>query len=593
MNKIQQGTNHAYRYPLNPACYLRDHAVMYPKKHALTYPDKEHQGEISYGAMTFQDLDQRSDLEAYALYNQGFRRGDTVVFMVKPGPELFTMLFAMFKIGAVPVVVDPGMGLKRMLHCYSRVRAQRFLGVLPATVLRVMAFPLFSTIRSTVTVLGGSIVGQSKLLETVDHEQPFPLAEPNPDETALICFTTGSTGPAKAVEINYQMVQSMFVSIVEHSQIETDDIQLLTLPLFGFFGLMQGNRCVLPKMDPAMPAKANPKTIIQAIHQFKVTSLFASPALLNRLGAYGDYLKTRNKEKSNEKNGAVTPIGNPVSGQLASLRLVSCGGAPITLATMQSVTALLPEHAVFETTWGATEGLPITSMPIDGLLDETYDGLIRGEGLCLGRPVGKMRVKAITITDAAISHWTPNLVKPEKCVGELIIQGENVSDRYYQDEPSNRQNKIRMGDKIWHRTGDLGRIDAQGRIWFYGRKSQRVVLDKPDQTLYTVSIEGIINAHTEVYRSALVSVTDRDGGVSAVIVVELKQSGFNPVSNHRHQVRIRQELFALMMQHDVSKPVQQVLFHRSLPVDIRHNAKIDRQLLGRWAQRKLTARGVI
>lgn len=495
MNKLKPEASGAHHYPLNPACYLRDNAAVYAIKRALIYPEREYRGEVVYGAMTFQDLYRRSDQEAYALHSLGFRRGDTVVFMVKPGPELFTLLFALFKIGAVPVVVDPGMGLQRMLHCYSRVRAQRFLGVLPATLLRFMAFPLFSTIRSTATVVGGRIVGQTKRLETVDHDQPFPIAEPNADDTALICFTTGSTGPAKAVEINYQMVQSMFASIVEHSQIASHDIQLLTLPLFGLFGLMQGNRCVLPKMDPARPAKVNPETIIQAIHQFKVTSLFASPALLNRLGTYGDYLKTRNKEKNNEKNGAVTPIDNPVTGQLASLRLVSCGGAPITLATMQSVTALLPEHAVFETTWGATEGLPITSMPIDGLLHETNDGLIRGEGLCLGRPVGKLRVKAISITDAAISQWRPCLLVPENCVGELIIQGDNVSDRYYQDEPSNRDNKIKAGDGVWHRTGDLGRIDAQGRIWFYGRKSQRVVLAQSDQTIYTVPIEGIINAH--------------------------------------------------------------------------------------------------
>lgn len=546
----------------NPALYLRKHAVDHPNKIALYYPIKITAGKVVYRQLTYREIDEESDRAAYALQQANFRPGEKAVFMVKVGPELFVQVFALFKLGVIPVVVDPGMGIRRMLHCYHSVASENFVGIPVATLVRWLAPRMFASIRSAVTVFRGKIWGQNRLLKNVDVGQPFPIFEGVADSPALISFTTGSTGPAKAVECTQLMAQSMMEEMQSHAGITEKDVQLLTVPFFGVLGMMMGNTCVLPSMDPTRPADIVPEYLIQAIEDYKVTCMFASPSLLNALGRYG--------EKQNTK--------------LETLRMVSCGGAPMTLGTMHLFRKMLAKEANFETTWGATEGLPLTSINIDTLLDDTKAGMESGMGVCIGHPVGRVKVRIMRLVDGPIKNWSDDLDQREGEVGELIVQGPNISPRYHRDEKSDRENKIQDGDRIWHRTGDLGWRDEQGRIWFCGRKSHQIKLSEQNVTLYSVQGEGVVNSHPAVYRSALVCAKDMSKGGEnyPVICVELV-----PDSAQQDQDAIRDQILSLLAKHEATKFVKDVLFHPAFPVDIRHNAKIERHVLGEWATRVL------
>jgi acyl-coenzyme A synthetase/AMP-(fatty) acid ligase len=238
---------------LNPANLLRQHAATTPTKAALHYPVGVQDGKVLYQQLTYQDIEQLSDQAAYALRQAGFRPGDKTVFMLKPGPELFIQVFALFKIGAIPVVVDPGMGIKRMLHCFRRVGAETFMGIPVATLVRLIARRMFASIRASVTIVGGKIWRQQRLLAGIDTRQPYPIYQADSQAPALIVHTTGSTGPAKAVDCTQLMAHAMMDAMRLQANMSEGDVQLLTLPFFGVLGMMIGNTCVLPKMDPTTP----------------------------------------------------------------------------------------------------------------------------------------------------------------------------------------------------------------------------------------------------------------------------------------------------------------------------------------------------
>jgi len=224
----------------------------------------------------------------------------------------------------------------------------------------------------------------------------------------------------------------------------------------------------------------------------------------------------------------------------------------------------LPPGCRLFTPYGATEALPVACIT-DQELAETAAGTARGQGVCVGRPVGDLDVRIIAVADGPVGAAAP---LPPGQIGEICVRGPVASRAYFEKPEATRLAKIEDSGGFWHRMGDLGRFDDQGRLWFCGRKSQRVVPAAGGATLYTACVEGVLDAHPAVRRSALV----RARG-DAAVVVELEPG-------RKADAALRAELAALT-------PVKTVLFHPSLPVDARHNAKIQREKLGLWAEGKL------
>jgi acyl-CoA synthetase (AMP-forming)/AMP-acid ligase II len=285
--------------------------------------------------------------------------------------------------------------------------------------------------------------------------------------------------------------------------------------------------------------------------------MFASPALLNRVGAYG-------------KQNSV---------KLPSLKRVISAGAPVSPDNIEQFSALLGKEAEIHTPYGATEAVPIISIKSSEILSETRQLSQKGFGICIGRPINDIAIRIIKISDGPVETWSDDLMLPAGEVGEITVKGALVSPEYFGDPRSTTLAKINENGEIVHRMGDLGWLDDQGRIWFCGRKSHRVVTE--NQTLYTIPCEAIFNNHPRVFRSALVGVGPRFLQ-RPVICIELRKSKSG--KNRKH---LREELLALAAGHQLTQSIQTVMFHRSFPVDIRHNSKIFREKLAVWAQRKL------
>jgi len=554
--------------PLNIAQRLRDNAARWPERKALYYPAAKPGGAggtAAYEARTFRQLDDESDAIAHGLARVGLGRGTRTILMVKPGPELFSILFALFKIGAVPVVVDPGMGVRRMLHSYAAVGADAFIGIPVAHIARVLFRKTFATLKTWVTVgtrRGWSGPTLDELVARARGAGRFPIAATGADDLLMINFTTGSTGPAKGVEYTHRVADAMVQRIASHFGHGPDDVTLAPLPLFALFDLLIGATAVLPPMDPTRPARVDAARMIDAIRTFQVDSLFASPAFLHRVGTYA------------AAHGL----------QLPSIKSVVSGGAPVSAAVVQSFRKSMAPAAELHVTYGATEALPIASIESRPMLGDALAATRAGAGSCVGRPLDGLDVRIVRISDDPMPRWRDDLEVARGEVGEIAIAGPIVSPSYHGANDWNARTKIADGDRVWHRTGDLGALDDDGRLWFAGRKSQR--LATAQGPVYTVQWEEIFNGHPDVYRTALVGVGDGPAQ-RPVVCVELRQ----PASPER-QREIEAELRALAAAQPVTNgaDIAAFLFHRSFPVDIRHNAKIGREQLALWAAAALRER---
>ncbi len=504
-------------------------------------------------------MDQITDAYARGLASMGFEKGMKTIVMVKYSPELFHIILALFKIGAVPVIVDPGMGLSRMLHCYEQVGGEAFIGIPAAHILRLLKPKTFASVTKLLTVgrrLGWGGASLQQLAEGNDGAS-FKVAEANADDLLMINFTTGSTGPAKGVEFTHGQVDAMLQVMQRIYGIQPTDIGLVTLPLFALIDLFLGCGTVLAPMDPTKPAKVNPENIISAIDQFNITHVFASPALIHR----------------------ITPAAQANRARLTTLKHFVCGGAPATIAQLKGIAKALPEQARIETSYGATEALPIASIELKETLASTQELTAAGAGVCVGRPVEGLSCKTIRIEDTPIEAWDTTLETSPGEVGEIVLSGANVSQSYHDDATSDQLMKIKGADHLWHRSGDLGWLDDVGRLWFCGRKNHRVTTAQ--KQLFTVQCEHIFNQHSAVYRTALIGIDQNDTRDQLpVICVELRPGTSNPD-------QVIKELRSMAKDHEITADISTFLIHPSFPVDIRHNAKVDRTELRDWAEVQL------
>lgn len=539
----------------NIASCLPETAARQPFKKAVIFPhSRDAYGRVTYSHLTFSQLDAESDAVAAGLIKNGISKGVRTILMVRPSLEFFVLTFALFKAGAVPVVVDPGMGLKRMLECQMESRPEAFIGIPLAHVVRTIFPKYFATVKRAVTV-GKRLFWGGLSYEDVRIEGSGPvMTQTKWEDTAAILFTTGSTGPAKGVVYTHGIFGSQINQIRSMFEIGPDEIDLPTFPLFALFDPALGMTAVIPDMDPTKPAKANPEKIIEAINNHGVTNMFASPALLNRVGTFG------------EKHEIKIP----------SMRRVVSAGAPVHPANIARFEKMLSADAEIYTPYGATEAVPIIAISGTEILSETGRLSEQGFGMCVGRPIGDVEVRIIKITDAQIENWSDDLVVPTGEVGEITVKGNVVTRSYYNNPNADKISKIEDNDSFWHRMGDLGWQDSSGRIWFCGRKSHRV--ETIDKTLYTIPCEAIFSNHPAVFRSALVGTGPR-GAKTPVMCIELKK-GVSPSKTEQ----IKRELLEAASANPLTESIKTVLFHKDFPVDIRHNSKIFREKLAIWAE---------
>jgi len=508
--------------------------------------------------LSYRELEDRSNAIAAGLAKAGIVRGIRTVVMVRPSPEFFLLMFALFKIGAVPVLVDPGIARSALKQCLDEAQPEAFIGIPLAHAAR-MVLGWARRAKISVTVgrrwfWGGHTL---KKIEALGAGTGPQLADTQPDEAAAVLFTSGSTGLPKGVLYRHRHFVAQVDMLRRAFKVEPGGVSLPTFPPFALFDPALGLTSVIPDMDPTRPASADPRKLLHAIETFGVTQLFGSPALVEVLAQHG------------------VPM--------PSLQRVLSAGAPVPAAVVGKMRTLLPESAELWTPYGATECLPVAV--IEGReLQATRAMTENGAGTCVGRPVPPNVVRIIKITDGPIGYWSNDLRVMPGQVGEITVAGPSATDEYFNRAQATHGAKIRErvsghDERTVHRMGDLGWFDAQGRLWFCGRKSHRV--ESAGGLLCTEQVEPVFNVHPQVRRTALVGLGLR-GLQRPVLCVELI-----PGVKHAQHARIQRELESMAPRTPQTMRVRDFLFHPAFPVDIRHNAKIGREQLALWAAKKL------
>jgi acyl-CoA synthetase (AMP-forming)/AMP-acid ligase II len=532
---------------------------------------RDSSGRARYVHLTYRQLDEDSDRIALGLRASGIAPGTRAVLMVRPGLDLFALVFAVFKAGVVPVLIDPGIGLRNLGQCCREAAPELFIGI-PEAVLagRILGWGR-ETIRQRIIVAPrrGVRFPQALTLDRVRQEGEklreravdanFAPDSSATDETAAILFTSGSTGLPKGAVYTQGILSAQVEMIREMFAIEPGEVDLCTFPLFALFAPALGMTAIVPDMDPTRPARANPARLVEAIEDYGATNLFGSPALLRQL-VRGDH-------------ASVTRLSN--------LKRIVSAGAPVPAKTIERMAARLEPPAQVHTVYGATEALPVASIGSDEILGETRHATDQGRGVCVGRPVQGMEVRIIRISDDPIPEWSDELLVPDGTIGEIVVSGPVVTRAYFHLPEATGLAKIADRDRslLYHRMGDVGYLDDRGRIWFCGRKSHRVVL--PQEALFTIPCEAIFNTHPDVFRSALVGV-ERGGGMMPLICIEPARR-----LSRDEEERVRGELLERGARFPHTRRIRTILFHPAFPVDIRHNSKIFREKLAVWAGRRL------
>ncbi|QIR14118.1 olefin beta-lactone synthetase [Shewanella aestuarii] len=523
-----------------------------------------------YQELTFAQLHQQSDRLAYTLNAVGIVKGMKAVLMVTPSLEFFSLTFALFKAGIIPILVDPGMGVKNLKQCFIESEPDVFIGIPKAHVARRLLGWGRGSVKHVINVGGGVVQRWLAGCHSIDqllaqHPQfdrvAYPMEKLADDQMAAILFTSGSTGVPKGVVYSHKMFEAQISALKDDYGIQVGERDLATFPLFSLFGPALGMASIVPDMDASKPITANPKHLFAAIEQYQCSNMFVNPALLERLGQAGE--QTQHK--------------------LVSIKRVISAGAPATISSIKRFSQMLNDDVEVLNSYGATESLPISKIGSSALFSTT-EHTDNGGGICVGKAIEGVDISIIDITEQAITSWDDALQLTPNQIGEIVVKGPMVSQQYYQRPDATRVSKIAdtQANTMRHRMGDVGYLDDHGLLWMCGRKAHRVDATHPaplPQRYFSIPCERVFNTHPQVKRSALVAVTVNHQ-VVPLLCVELDKALVCSTSKALYQ-----QLLNIAQKHEHTQGISRFLIHPDFPVDVRHNAKIFREKLAVWAQK--------
>ncbi|NLF10068.1 MAG: AMP-binding protein, partial [Pirellulaceae bacterium] len=521
---------------------------------------RDRRGRRRYRQVSFAQLDCDSDRIAHGLRRLGVRPGTRLALLVRPGIDFVSLVFALFKSGATTVLIDPGMGKRTLLDCLAEAEPEGFVAIPPVHAVRAIFRRRFPKAELNVTVGRRWFWGGATLDELRAAPSGGNLPGVGGDDLAAIIFTTGSTGPPKGVLFSHANFDSQVDQIRECYDIRPGEIDVPCFPMFGLFNCAMGVTAVIPDMNPSRPALVDPRNIIEAVGDWRATQMFGSPAVLDRVGRYC------------EERRQVMP----------TLRRVLSSGAPVQAQVLRRMMDCIHPQGSVHTPYGATESLPVASIDAGEVLGETAEQTNRGAGVCVGRRFPRVRWKVIRIVDGPIRSIDEIEELPPGEIGELIVHGQMVTRCYVTRTEANVAAKIADGADLWHRIGDSGYLDVRDRFWFCGRVAHRVLTARGP--MYPVCCEAIFNQHPSIRRSALVG-AGPPGRQRPVVVLE-PHAGRMPKTDAERRALI-DEIRRLGADSPLTEGIADFLLHPAFPVDIRHNAKIFREKLAVWAEKRL------
>lgn len=491
---------------------------------------------------------------AAGLHTIGVRRGDRVSLLVQPGPTLTALVYACLRIGAVVVVADSGLGVRGLTRAQRGAQPGYLIGMTKAlAAARALGWPGERIATDPLTPAERRALGVAYQLADVaalGRDEVLP-PEPGPADEAAVLFTSGSTGPAKGVVYTHARLSALRDVLGEHFDVRPDSGLVTGFAPFALLGPALGTRSVTPDMDVSAPRTLTARAVADAVRASDAGIVFLSPAAILNVVATAGALDAGDR-------AALGRVGTFLS-----------TGAPISAELLGSAAALMPAAGA-HTPYGMTECLLVTDIDLHGIRAAAS---APDAGVCVGRPVGPGEV-LISALDADGAATGPPATAPG-VLGEVLIRAPHLKQRYDRLWLTDRAAARDTPPGRWHRTGDVGHLDAEGRLWIEGRLSH--VLVTADGPLAPVGPEQHVERVPGVRRAAVVGVGPA-GVQQAVAVLE-------PVAGTR-RAGLAPEQLAADVRAASPVPLAAVLV-APMPTDVRHNSKIDRTRLAAWASRVL------
>lgn len=528
---------------------------------AIHCPGARHVGAKKNSSYTFLEFNELTNAYARGLEENGIGTGDRVLLMADPGLPLTVMIIALFKLGAVPVLVSPGMSPEGLAKCFEETEPKAFVGSPRANLQRKMkgwGKPTCQLSISTGRSIPGVATGMKALYKIGMGDSREIFHHSMPGDIAAISFTAGNDGAPKCVAHQHGQISAQADVMRETFDIEANEVSLSTHPLFTVFDPALNVVSAVIDVDNSQPDQADAKRLVQAIEAYKVSNLCLSPALMKTLA---EHVKQEDIK-------------------LPLVRRIITFSATPRMEVIASLENALHDEARIYTAYGSAECFPatvVTNHDVDSTVEEMMES---GEGVCVGQPADNTEVKVIGPSDGKYKSMLDAPVLPPGMVGEIIVRGPHCSTKYWNQEEQTTHASIpdESGDS-WHRMGDMGSIDGNGRLWYCGRKSQRI--NTGEETLYPDQAEALFNQHPDVRHTALVGVGPT-GRQMPVLCIELRHK-LRPADNER----VHFDLLQLAQSCGLTRSVRTVLFHPGFPTDPLNSAAIPRAALSEWAAGKV------
>jgi len=509
---------------MNVAHLLVGQAGLRPNAPAIVEP----------GASTsFAELDDRSARCAGFLAEVGIRAGDHLLVFVPMSIDLYLALIAIFRIGAVATFLDPSAGGDFIDRCCQRVRPRALIAVTKAHLLRLTSRSLREIPRKF--TVGWPVPGARRWEHASGSSPVEAITERVDDDPALVTFTSGSTGLPKGAVRSHGFLAAQHAALERAIELKAGEVDLATLPIFSLANLASGVTTVIPDAELRRPGSIRPGPVLRQIAETKVTRCVASPAFFRRLL---------------DEPGAAS--------RLRSVNRIYTGGAPVFPDLLEQLQRSMPQASV-AAVYGSTEAEPIAHVEWAEISSDDQTAMFNGAGLLAGRPVNEIDVRIVenqwgTPMPPSTRAQFERQVLPARKPGEIVVHGRHVL-RGYLGGVGEEQTKWRVDDEVWHRTGDAGYLDESGRLWLLGRAEAKI--DDEDGTVYPFAVECAASRVKGVNRSALIRHHEQRW-----LVVQ-------------PNLGAPADLAAVLMRDLVWAKIRRVELVKEIPVDKRHNAKVD------------------
>ncbi|MFZ9630262.1 MAG: AMP-binding protein, partial [Ilumatobacteraceae bacterium] len=492
---------------------------------------------------TFAALHRAVEGIARGLADLGLRPGDRVAMLTPPGSNLVAAVYGVWRAGGVTVIADRGLGLRGLGAAVRGARAQWVIGP-PTAIAAAHTLRWAPGARAVAVGSRRAPSAVATLAELMQSSAPLP-PEPSADDEAAVLYTSGATGPAKGVRYRHRQLAAQRDALARTYGITPDDRLVAAFAPFALYGPALGITSTIPDVDVTTPGALTADAFGAACASIDATIAFASPAALANV---------------------VRTAAGTADPRTARLRLVLSAGAPVPVTTLRQVTQLMP-GASAHTPYGMTECLPVADTSLDGI---TAAGT--GRGVCVGHPVEGAKV---LIAPLGFDATTPVTGIASGQTGEVLVRAPWVSDGYDRRWGTERDARpVDTSNTVWHRSGDVGHLDDEGRLWIEGRSVH--VIHSAHGPLTPVPVEVAVEAALDISRAAAVGVGP--AGCQQLVVV-IETSGDADLAPAATVEVVRAAV--------TWAPVAAVLTVPSLPTDIRHNTKIDRTAVADWAARVL------